>query len=261
MPHQTDAAMSDPIVLKVAMMCAGCSGAVERVLTKMEGAISEISPADFPASRTAPRRRRPGTSGVGSARPAARRPRERATPPAPPSPRARSSALFLEAPSDRPTDSLFFVPTRARAPRRSRRRRVLRREPRDAEGDGQGHGHAGGGDREDRQDREGGRALERLTRYDRTSRPKYVSEREEYNTKKIFTRDDARKGVRALSFTRRTSSARRLRDDHDYSSSLFPPPRTTFPNRVASSGCSAHSSSSSGKSRPSHAYRATNVRP
>ena len=52
--------MSDPIVLKVAMMCAGCSGAVERVLTKMEGAISEISPADFPASRTAPRQRRAG---------------------------------------------------------------------------------------------------------------------------------------------------------------------------------------------------------
>ena len=259
MPHQTDAAMSDPIVLKVAMMCAGCSGAVERVLTKMEGAISEISPADFPASRTAPRRRRPGTSGVGSARPAARRPRERATPPAPPSPRARSSALFLEAPSDRPTDSLFFVPTRARAPRRSRRRRVLRREPRDAEGDGQGHGHAGGGDREDRQDREGGRALERLTRYDRTSQTKVRirTRRVQYKKK----RDDARKGVRAFTFTRRTSSARRLRDDHDYSSSLFPPPRTTFPNRVASSGCSAHSSSSSGKSRPSHAYRATNVRP
>jgi copper chaperone len=30
--------MNDPIVLKVAMMCTGCSGAVERVLTKMEGA-------------------------------------------------------------------------------------------------------------------------------------------------------------------------------------------------------------------------------
>jgi copper chaperone len=34
--------MSDPIVLKVAMMCAGCSGAVERVLKKMEGAISSL---------------------------------------------------------------------------------------------------------------------------------------------------------------------------------------------------------------------------
>ena len=33
-----DTAMNDPIVLKVAMMCTGCSGAVERVLTKMEGA-------------------------------------------------------------------------------------------------------------------------------------------------------------------------------------------------------------------------------
>eukprot|EP00230_Micromonas_polaris_P004114 CAMPEP_0119207942 /NCGR_PEP_ID=MMETSP1327-20130426/278_1 /TAXON_ID=38833 /ORGANISM="Micromonas pusilla, Strain RCC2306" /LENGTH=69 /DNA_ID=CAMNT_0007204361 /DNA_START=35 /DNA_END=244 /DNA_ORIENTATION=+ len=29
--------MSDHIVLKVAMMCSGCSGAVERVLGKMEG--------------------------------------------------------------------------------------------------------------------------------------------------------------------------------------------------------------------------------
>jgi hypothetical protein len=31
--------MSDHIVLKVAMMCSGCSGAVERVLGKMEGTI------------------------------------------------------------------------------------------------------------------------------------------------------------------------------------------------------------------------------
>jgi copper chaperone CopZ len=30
--------MSNTIVLKVAMMCGGCSGAVERVLSKMEGA-------------------------------------------------------------------------------------------------------------------------------------------------------------------------------------------------------------------------------
>ncbi|EEH55134.1 uncharacterized protein MICPUCDRAFT_19059 [Micromonas pusilla CCMP1545] len=29
--------MSNTIVLKVAMMCGGCSGAVERVLSKMEG--------------------------------------------------------------------------------------------------------------------------------------------------------------------------------------------------------------------------------
>ena len=43
----------------------------------------------------------------------------RATPPARPSPRARSSALFLEVPSDRPTDERIFVPTRARVPRRS----------------------------------------------------------------------------------------------------------------------------------------------
>ena len=67
--------------------------------------------------------------------------------------------------TDRPTPS---SPTNAvpcpiaPAPFRSRRRRVVRREPRDPEGDGQRHGHAGGGDREDRQDREGGRALERL---------------------------------------------------------------------------------------------------
>ena len=57
---RTDAAMSDPIVLKVAMMCAGCSGAVERVLKKMEGAIS--SPADVPdepnRSASTPRRGR-----------------------------------------------------------------------------------------------------------------------------------------------------------------------------------------------------------
>lgn len=56
---RTDAAMSDPIVLKVAMMCAGCSGAVERVLTKMEGAISSL-PLVSPTSRTAPRQRRAG---------------------------------------------------------------------------------------------------------------------------------------------------------------------------------------------------------
>ena len=36
------------------------------------------------------------------------------------------------------------------------------------------------------------------------------------------------------------------------SQSLGAPPLTTFPNLVASSGCSAHSSSSSGSSRPSH---------
>jgi len=71
--------MSDPIVLKVAMMCAGCSGAVERVLTKMEGAISEISPAGgFPrdpnrSASTPPRdeRRRVGAAG-GAATPRAR---------------------------------------------------------------------------------------------------------------------------------------------------------------------------------------------
>ena len=67
---RTDAAMSDPIVLKVAMMCAGCSGAVERVLTKMEGAISSL-PLMSPTSRPLRVNAAPGTSGVRSARPAA----------------------------------------------------------------------------------------------------------------------------------------------------------------------------------------------
>lgn len=56
---RTDAAMSDPIVLKVAMMCAGCSGAVERVLTKMEGTFSSLQMMS-PTCRTAPRPRRAG---------------------------------------------------------------------------------------------------------------------------------------------------------------------------------------------------------
>ena len=79
-----------------------------------DGRCDLVSPADFPASRTAPRRRRPGTSGVGSARPAARRPRD-----APHHPRAplrglgrpRFSSRFHL--TDRPTNAFSCPLARA----------------------------------------------------------------------------------------------------------------------------------------------------
>ena len=43
--------MSNTIVLKVAMMCGGCSGAVERVLSKMEGCVSALGSRAVPSPR------------------------------------------------------------------------------------------------------------------------------------------------------------------------------------------------------------------
>jgi hypothetical protein len=113
---RTDAAMSDPIVLKVAMMCAGCSGAVERVLTKMEGAISSL-PLMSPTSRTAPRQRRAGDERrpVGTAGGVVT-PRARHTTRALLSAGSIIRAFPRDSPSDRPTDTRMFPTTSAPRP-------------------------------------------------------------------------------------------------------------------------------------------------
>ena len=144
--------MSETIVLRVAMMCSGCSGAVERVLGKMDGASTPRPSRVFsrPASPASQRRVRSCVGTLEPARSLARsRDRLRAT--------SFTSSTF---PSRDPPSGLS---PSIRSPLPRRRRRGVRRQPRDPEGDGQGQRHPGGGHGQDRQDRQGGVRLDGLS--------------------------------------------------------------------------------------------------
>ena len=237
-------------------MCSGCSGAVERVLGKMDGASTPRPSRVFsrPASPASQRRVRSCVGTLEPARPLARsRDRLRAT--------SFTSSTF---PSRDPPSGLS---PSIRSPLPRRRRRGVRRQPRDPEGDGQGQRHPGGGHGQDRQDRQGGVRLDglspsasprprdrtegatsrhpdaaaRRTRHSRRGLKKHVPREQSHESSSPFV------GTQLGSFALSSPVSFPLP-----SQSLGAPPLMTFPNLVASSGCSAHSSSSSGSSRPSH---------
>jgi hypothetical protein len=118
------------------MACSGCSGAVERVLSKMAG-----------APRLAHCRSRCAFAWAAGpalfASPAARRSS------------AASSSLSL---AGRASRSVATPPPSPPHPHPNKRRRVLRRQPGEAAGGGARQGHARGGARDREEDREEDRA-------------------------------------------------------------------------------------------------------